>query len=369
MTTERRIAIKGYGLLGVCRENFLTPSHNKASYVLRETIESSAPKPELLFKKMSDLAEQHLSTAVAPMLSEILGQLAPKSQAKQRAKRHAGSRHCDDEEETAAVGEAVAPGRDDGGCPTPALNTTEQWAECDGCGKWRRLGTAGLCAFQRCGENPDLRFASCEVAQELTDEKIDQSLGLAPAAAGDLPAPSSVEMEIVKAEVEVEGEGEGAELGARAPSAHAYIVPSDATYQVAEWGRAGDAGASGAALRAAQSQLQAQRAREAAQAQRAADARKAEEAARAQRAVDDAVVEDAWMLSAKDGRKGYAVRAGRWKGRQLFQLRDQSGSLGAKKYGARPRTRLLHPSLHMFTTLLTAPPHCTPSLHPLARRA
>ena len=55
-TAERRIRDKGFGLLGVCRENFLTPRHNKASYMLRETVDSAAPKPELLFKRMSELA-------------------------------------------------------------------------------------------------------------------------------------------------------------------------------------------------------------------------------------------------------------------------------------------------------------------------
>ena len=29
-------------MIGVCQENFLTASHNKASYVLRETVDSTA---------------------------------------------------------------------------------------------------------------------------------------------------------------------------------------------------------------------------------------------------------------------------------------------------------------------------------------
>lgn len=47
-----------------------------------------------------------------------------------------------------------------------------------------------------------------------------------------------------------------------------------------------------------------------------------------------AIVEDAWMVCRKDGRKGRVVKAGKAFGRQLFQLRDQSGSLGSKRYGA-----------------------------------
>ena len=43
-TTDLRIRTQGNGLIGVCQENFLTASHNKASYVLRETVDSTAPK-------------------------------------------------------------------------------------------------------------------------------------------------------------------------------------------------------------------------------------------------------------------------------------------------------------------------------------
>ena len=39
-------------------------------------------------------------------------------------------------------------------------------------------------------------------------------------------------------------------------------------------------------------------------------------------------------MVSKDGRKGRVVLAGSAAGRQLFQLRDQSGSLGSKRYGA-----------------------------------
>ena len=40
--------------------------------------------------------------------------------------------------------------------------------------------------------------------------------------------------------------------------------------------------------------------------------KKAEDAARVRRAAEDAIVEETWMVSVKDGRKGYVVRAGKW---------------------------------------------------------
>ena len=64
------------------------------------------------------------------------------------------------------------------------------------------------------------------------------------------------------------------------------------------------------------------------------DAQRATDDAEARKAAEDAIVEDAWMVSTKDGRKGRVVRAGRWGARQQYQLRDQSGSLGTKKYSA-----------------------------------
>ena len=91
MTTERRIRT-GAGLLAVCRENYLTPSHNKRSYVLRETLDSTAPRPEALFKKVADEAVVHLSTFVTPLLDRALGKVAPQKQRRETAaKRKGGS--------------------------------------------------------------------------------------------------------------------------------------------------------------------------------------------------------------------------------------------------------------------------------------
>lgn len=42
-------------------------------------------------------------------------------------------------------------------------------------GKRRRVhGAKPLAARRKCADNPDPAFASCAVAQELTDEQIDQ---------------------------------------------------------------------------------------------------------------------------------------------------------------------------------------------------
>jgi len=70
------------------------------------------------------------------------------------------------------------------------------------------------------------------------------------------------------------------------------------------------------------------------QERRAAEASAGRSARRqAEAAAAAAIIEDAWMVS-KDGRKGRVERAGSAAGRQLFQLRDQFGSLGSKRYGA-----------------------------------
>ena len=95
-TTDTRIRHFGEGLIGVCQENFLTASHNKASYVLRETVDSTAPKPELLFKKVQELADAHLSTAVSPLLDKVLGKNAPKKRGKRRSEDAA---YCDDSDD------------------------------------------------------------------------------------------------------------------------------------------------------------------------------------------------------------------------------------------------------------------------------
>ena len=366
MTTTRRIQFKGFGLLGVCRENFLTPSHNKASYVLRETVESDAPKPENLFKKVSELAKEHLSTFVAEELTKVLGQGAPRSSSQlmsrevQRSpavvlppgfqkrstargdlfyigpggkkfrsrvevQRHLDSHgkrkgkqpstknvYCDDDEEDKAAEEAVEPDdeedeaaeeadRDHGEGPTSLS-----------------AGDAEASAGPSQSSNSNAREDSLEVGGQVQVARSDSV---------HLSSVAPVEMEILKVEVEVEGEGEDAVE--RLQAEHVHVECDE------------DAGASDAALRAAHTE--AQRVKDEAQARKESEAQKAKDTAQAQKAAEkaaeDAVVEDTWMISVKDGRKGYVVRAGRWGSKQLFQLREQSGSLGAKKYGARSPTR------------------------------
>ena len=67
--------------------------------------------------------------------------------------------------------------------PTNLAIPEETWVMCDGCEKWRRVGTistSGLASAWRCEDNSDPRFASCEAAQELPSDEIDVLLGLAP---------------------------------------------------------------------------------------------------------------------------------------------------------------------------------------------
>ena len=280
MTTTHRIQFKGYGLLGVCRENFLTPSHNKASYVLRETVESDAPKPENLFKRVSELAKEHLSTFVAEELSKVLGQGAPRSSSQ-------------------LISREVPPGFQ--------KRSTSR-------GDPVYIGPGGK------------RFRSLPEVQRHLDPQ-GKRKGKQPSTNSvyeeDEAAEEAVEPDDEEDEAAVEGEGEDAVEWLQAEHVH---VEYDE-----------DAGASDAALRAAQTE--AQRAEDEAKARKESEAQKAKDAAQAQKAAEDAVVEETWMVSVKDGRKGYVVRAGRWGSKQLFQLREQSGSLGAKKYGARSPTR------------------------------
>eukprot|EP00955_Chlamydomonas_euryale_P071969 361251-Chlamydomonas_euryale.AAC.7 len=55
----------------------------------------------------------------------------------------------------------------------------DTWVQCDSCNKWRRIPV--LVAEQlddnaqwHCSDNPNKAFASCKVAQELTNEEIDE---------------------------------------------------------------------------------------------------------------------------------------------------------------------------------------------------
>ena len=59
LTTERRIKTLGFGLLAVCRENYLTAGHNKSHYVAPSLDEQKLPPAAQLFKTMSDKVRKH----------------------------------------------------------------------------------------------------------------------------------------------------------------------------------------------------------------------------------------------------------------------------------------------------------------------
>lgn len=55
----------------------------------------------------------------------------------------------------------------------------DSWIECDACSKWRRIPAAMADALDddapwTCTDNPNRAFASCSMAQELTNEQIDE---------------------------------------------------------------------------------------------------------------------------------------------------------------------------------------------------
>ncbi len=57
--------------------------------------------------------------------------------------------------------------------------TKESWVQCDSCNKWRRIPALLADKLEddaqwHCQDNPNAAFASCGVAQELTNEEIDQ---------------------------------------------------------------------------------------------------------------------------------------------------------------------------------------------------
>lgn len=62
----------------------------------------------------------------------------------------------------------------------PAVDSADNWVQCDRCGKWRRVGKgvvdslADVSAHWFCEDNPDPFHNSCTTAQELTNEEIDQ---------------------------------------------------------------------------------------------------------------------------------------------------------------------------------------------------
>ena len=258
-TTHLRIRTQGAGLLGVCRESFLTVAHNKTSYKLPAAGESSRSSGgqtrdhrDLLFKKVSEHADVYLNTHAAPILDRALGKTAPTNSRGQVASQHkerqrkgkaveqpADSSDDDDDEvieyeDEEAAAAAMVPER--GGRssrPAAAASSSSSAAPCSTI--WRR-------------QQRQLREGGGESGGEGREEEEEEDRG-------------------------------------------------------------------------SSSRLQEKRAAE------ASARRQAEAAAAAD------IIEDAWMVS-KGGRKGRVVRAGSAAGRQLFQLRDQSGSLGSKRYGA-----------------------------------
>jgi hypothetical protein len=63
--------------------------------------------------------------------------------------------------------------------PQDDAATKESWVQCDSCNKWRRIPALLADKLEddaqwHCQDNPNAAFASCGVAQELTNEEIDQ---------------------------------------------------------------------------------------------------------------------------------------------------------------------------------------------------
>lgn len=101
LTTERRIKMLGFGLLAVCRENYLTAGHNKSHYVAPSLDEQKLPPAAQLFKTMSEKvrqrpplasrsytiftcilpsspqAERLLAQKIQPLLEVVMGKHAP----------------------------------------------------------------------------------------------------------------------------------------------------------------------------------------------------------------------------------------------------------------------------------------------------
>ena len=78
-------------------------------------------------------------------------------------------------------------------CNSPSKRLTT-WLSCDKCGRWRRLGMVraeDLPERWVCDDNPDPRFASCRVPQELPDEEIDRRLGISEAVPERSPRPQA----------------------------------------------------------------------------------------------------------------------------------------------------------------------------------
>ena len=79
LTTERRIKTLGFGLLAVCRENYLTAGHNKSAYVARNDAvdEQKLPPAGMLFNALSAKADKLLQTKVGPAVDRIMGKAPP----------------------------------------------------------------------------------------------------------------------------------------------------------------------------------------------------------------------------------------------------------------------------------------------------
>ena len=267
-TTTTRLRVQGRGLLGVCTENFLTPAHNKSSYLLRETTDSTSQRrPELLFKKVGEHADEHLATAVPPLLDEVMGKAAPHGKSRKKA-------------QIASDDDSEADMDDDG----------------------------------------DVILVDADFDDEDNDEQSAAARNEAGCSSAAGPV-SSV------------ADPFGA-FGCILPDQHSepHMIPPPGRRQQ----RRTRHGGSATDLAASESARDARLATEERQALDEVEVRKRDkEAGRKEEArAAAAVVDDAWMVCIKDGRKGRVVRAGKAFGRQLFQLRDQDGSLGAKRYSA-----------------------------------
>ena len=72
MTTEKKLTIYGIGIVGVCREGFLTPEHNKAGYEAKSYEPSVFAKPsrpsfqDLHKVQINDFLKKHLKEVMTP---------------------------------------------------------------------------------------------------------------------------------------------------------------------------------------------------------------------------------------------------------------------------------------------------------------
>ena len=58
----------------------------------------------------------------------------------------------------------------------PQCAHIDHWTQCTSCSKWRRLNEFKIREPWICKYNPDERFNRCEIAQELTNQQIDDEI-------------------------------------------------------------------------------------------------------------------------------------------------------------------------------------------------